>query len=275
MPTILAREREFSQQTAYQYSTNKIRSTDDVMLVVPKEEPLSPVPSPTCSVIQTTHKGPPQWHSQSPSHSPRPLNLQLRSHLETNQAHQGMHSAEKQRSVLSTGSDHSTEPPSSRSALHPQVPHSEPVTKDSTSSRDPCRESGYPVQEYALPFIIPGGYCSGKKQEDQMLMSYPSAPLSFGALGKMVPHTDSTKLPFYPDPYQLLYGPQLLPYPYNLATLPMALNMMAPGDKVEPLPFLPTLFNYAAVGAPLPHPLVVNPSLYNSSSSTKRNSDNP
>ncbi|KAI5616028.1 zinc finger and BTB domain-containing protein 38, partial [Silurus asotus] len=275
MPTILARERELSQQTAYQYSTNRIRSTEDVMLIVPKEEPLSPVPSPTCSVIQTTHKAPPQRHPQSPSHSPRPLNLQLRSHLETNEAHQGMHSAEKQISVLPTDSDHSSEPPSSRFALHPQVPHSEPETKDSSSSRDPCRESGYPVQEYALPLIIPGGYYSGKKQEDQMLMSYPSAPLSFGALGKMVPHTDSTKLPFYTDPYQLLYGPQLLPYPYNLATLPMAFNMMAPGDKVEPLPFLPTLFNYAAVGAPLPHPLVVNPSLYNSSSSTKRNSDNP
>ncbi|KAM9462217.1 uncharacterized protein zbtb4 [Clarias gariepinus] len=275
MPTILAREREFSQQTVYQYSSNKIRSTEDVMLLVPKEEPLSPVPSPTCSVIQTTHKGPPQLHPQSPCHSPRPLNLQLRSHLETNQAHHGMHGAEKQRSVLTTCSGHSSEPPSSRSALHPQLPHSEPETKDSTSSRDPCRESGYPVQEYALPLIIPGGYCSSKKQEDQMLMSYPSAPLSFGALGKMVPHPDSTKLPFYPDPYQLLYGPQLLPYPYNLATLPMALNMMAPGDKVEPLPFLPTLFNYAAVGAPLPHPIVVNPSLYNSSSSTKRNSDNP
>lgn len=271
MPTILAREKEFAQQTAYQYSTNKIRSTEDVMLIVPKEEPLSPVPSPTCSVIQTTHKAPPQRHSQSPSHSPRPLNLQMRSHLET---HQAMHSAEKQRSLLPTGSDHGSEPPSSHSVLDPQVPHSE--TKDSTSfSRDHCRQSGYPVQEYSLPLIIPEGYYSGKKQEDHMLMSYPSAPLSFGALGKMVPHTDSTKLPFYPDPYQLLYGPQLLPYPYNLATLPMALNMMAPGDKVEPLPFLPTLFNYAAVGAPLPHPLVVNPSLYNSSSSTKRNSDNP
>ncbi|TTA26191.1 Zinc finger and BTB domain-containing protein 38 [Bagarius yarrelli] len=275
MPSTMAREKEFSQQAAYQYLTNKIRSTEDVMVIVPKEEPLSPVPSPTCSVIQTTQKALPQRHPQSPSHSPRPLNLHLQSHLESTQAQQGMHCVEKQRSVLPTGSDHSSKPPFSRSAMHPQVPHLEPETKDSNSLRDPCRESGYPVQECALPFIIPGGYCSGKKQEDQMLMSYPSAPLSFSALGKMVPHTDTTKLPFYPDPYQLLYGPQLLPYPYNLATLPMALNMMAPGDKVEPLPFLPTLFNYAAVGAPLPHPLIVNPSLYNSSSSTKRNSDNP
>uniref|UniRef100_A0A8C6TIF0 Zinc finger and BTB domain containing 4 n=1 Tax=Neogobius melanostomus TaxID=47308 RepID=A0A8C6TIF0_9GOBI len=55
-----------------------------------------------------------------------------------------------------------------------------------------------------------------------------------------------SKLPFYPDPYPLLYGPQLLAYPYNLAALPVALNMVAPGgDKVEPLPFLPAIFNYA------------------------------
>lgn len=284
MQTILARERELAQQTAHQYNVNKRRSTDEeVTLIVPKEEPLSPVPSPTCSVIQTTQKRPSHRHSQSPRHSPSPLNLQLRPHLEPNHSHQGMHRAEKQRPVLATSSGLASEPPSSRSMLHLQVPHSEPETKDSTSSavRDPCRESDYPVQEFALPLILPGGYCSSKKQEEQILMSYPPGPLSFGALGKMVPHTDSSKLPFYPDPYHLLYGPQLLPYPYSLAALPMALNMMASGDKVEPLPFLPTLFNYAAAGAPftgtVPHPLVVNPSLYNnsSSSSTKRDSGNP
>ncbi|XP_066518777.1 uncharacterized protein zbtb4 [Hoplias malabaricus] len=284
MQTILARERELAQQTAHQYSINKKRSVDEeVTLVVPKEEPLSPVPSPTCSVIQTTQKRPSQRHSQSPCPSPSPLNLQLRPHLEPNQSHQGIHRAEKQRSVLPTSSGRGSVPPSSRVVLHPQVPHTEPETKESTSStlRDPHRESDYPVQEFALPLIIPGGYCSTKKQEEQILMSYPPGSLSFGALGKMVPHTDSSKLPFYPDPYHLLYGPQLLPYPYSLAALPMALNMMASGDKVEPLPFLPTLFNYAAAGAPftgtVPHPLVVNPSLYNnsSSSSTKRDSGNP
>ncbi|KAL7856718.1 hypothetical protein SRHO_G00156170, partial [Serrasalmus rhombeus] len=282
--TILARERELTQQTAHQYTINKRRSTnEEVTLIVPKEEPVSPVPSPTCSVIQTTHKGPYQRHSQSPCHSPSPLNLQLRPHLEPNQLHQGMHRAEKQRPVFPTSSGRGSEPPSSCAVLHPQVPHSEQETKDSTSStaRDPHRESDYPIQEFALPLIIPGGYCSSKKQEEQILMSYPPGPLPFGALGKMVPHTDSSKLPFYPDPYHLLYGPQLLPYPYSLAALPMALNMMASGDKVEPLPFLPTLFNYAAAGAPftgtVPHPLVVNPSLYNnsSSSSTKRDSGNP
>ncbi|XP_007230808.3 uncharacterized protein zbtb4 [Astyanax mexicanus] len=285
MQTILARERVLVQQTAHQYIANKRRSTDEeVMLIVPKEEPLSPVPSPTCSVIQTTQKGPSQKHLQSPCHSPSPLNLQLRPHLEPNQSHQGMQHAEKQRpALLPTSSGRGSEPPSSRAMLHPQVPHSEQETKDSnfSTARHPHGEPDYPVQEYALPLILPGGYCTGKKQEEQILMSYPPGPLSFGALGKMVSHADSSKLPFYPDPYHLLYGPQLLPYPYGLAALPMALNMMASGDKVEPLPFLPTLFNYAAAGAPfagtVPHPLVVNPNLYNNSSgsSTKRDSGNP
>uniref|UniRef100_H3C1P3 Zinc finger and BTB domain containing 4 n=1 Tax=Tetraodon nigroviridis TaxID=99883 RepID=H3C1P3_TETNG len=109
----------------------------------------------------------------------------------------------------------------------------------------------YPAQNYPVPLIVPDGYHSGKKQEENLLMSsYPGA-LSFGTLGKiMVPGGgDLAKLPFYPDPYQLLYGPQLLAYPYNLAALPVALNMMAPGgDKVEPLPFLPTIFNWALHG---------------------------
>uniref|UniRef100_A0A3Q2VX87 Zinc finger and BTB domain containing 4 n=2 Tax=Haplochromini TaxID=319058 RepID=A0A3Q2VX87_HAPBU len=127
---------------------------------------------------------------------------------------------------------------------------------------------GYPSQDYPLPLIVPDSYRSGKKQEENLLMSsYPPGTLPFGPLGKvMVPNGgDLAKLPFYPDPYQLLYGPQFLAYPYNLAALPVALNMMAPGgDKVEPLPFLPAIFNYAATAGPYmgaaPHPLVANPS---------------
>uniref|UniRef100_A0A3P8YDG5 C2H2-type domain-containing protein n=1 Tax=Esox lucius TaxID=8010 RepID=A0A3P8YDG5_ESOLU len=137
---------------------------------------------------------------------------------------------------------------------------------------------GYPVQDYPLPLIVQGGYRSGKKQDDNVLVSYPTGPLAFGPLGKMVPTGDLAKLPFYPDPYHLLYGPQLLAYPYNLAALPMALNMMAPGsDKVEPLPFLPALFNYAAAAGPYagmaPHHLVANPSLYNSGGGGKKQRD--
>uniref|UniRef100_A0A668SAL4 C2H2-type domain-containing protein n=1 Tax=Oreochromis aureus TaxID=47969 RepID=A0A668SAL4_OREAU len=120
---------------------------------------------------------------------------------------------------------------------------------------------------------------SPNEQEENLLMSsYPPGTLPFGPLGKvMVPNGgDLAKLPFYPDPYQLLYGPQFLAYPYNLAALPVALNMMAPGgDKVEPLPFLPAIFNYAATAGPYmgaaPHPLVANPSLYSGSSGSSKN----
>lgn len=281
MQSVLARERDLSQQTSYQYTTIRNRTMDDVVHIVPKQEPLSPVPSPTCSVIQTAQKAPvtKQLQLLSPCHSPGPLNLQLRPHSQPDQAHQVLHYAEKQ--ISSTSSDHGSGLSSFQAAMQPQVSRSKSGSKDNTSSiaRNLLRESGYPIQDFALPLIIPGGYCSGKNQEDQILMSYPPTHLSFGALGKMVPHNDSTKLPFYPDPYHLLYGPQLLPYPYNLAALPMALNMVGTGDKVEPLSFLPTLYNYAAVGAPftgtMPQPLVLNPSLYNNISNTKRDDDNP
>uniref|UniRef100_A0A3Q2NPR1 Zinc finger and BTB domain containing 4 n=1 Tax=Fundulus heteroclitus TaxID=8078 RepID=A0A3Q2NPR1_FUNHE len=125
----------------------------------------------------------------------------------------------------------------------------ESAGEDAFSARDSQQgdttPADYPAQDYPLPLIVPDGYRS---------VLVPDG----GDLGK---------LPFYPDPYQLLYGPQLLAYPYNLAALPVALNMMAPGgEKVEPLPFLPTIFNYAATAGPYmgaaPHPLVANPGLY-------------
>uniref|UniRef100_A0A665VZM1 Zinc finger and BTB domain containing 4 n=1 Tax=Echeneis naucrates TaxID=173247 RepID=A0A665VZM1_ECHNA len=127
------------------------------------------------------------------------------------------------------------------------------------------------VQDLRVPCLSRSP--SPAEQEENLLMSsYPAGALPFGPLGKvMVPNGgDLAKLPFYPDPYQLLYSPQLLAYPYNLAALPVALNMVAPaGDKVEPLPFLPAIFNYAATAGPYmgtaPHPLVANPSLYSSS----------
>uniref|UniRef100_W5N900 Zinc finger and BTB domain containing 4 n=1 Tax=Lepisosteus oculatus TaxID=7918 RepID=W5N900_LEPOC len=138
--------------------------------------------------------------------------------------------------------------------------------------RDFHREVAYPVQEFPLPLIVPGGCRSSKKQEDNILVSYPASAIQFGPLGKMS-NGDLGKLPFYPDPYQLLYGPQLLAYPYNLAALPMALNMMAPGDKGEPLPFLPTLFNYVnpCPGTVPQHHLVASSSQCSSSSSNSSN----
>ncbi|MBN3314800.1 ZBT38 protein, partial [Atractosteus spatula] len=138
--------------------------------------------------------------------------------------------------------------------------------------RDFHREVAYPVQEFPLPLIVPGGCRSSKKQEDNILVSYPASAIQFGPLGK-ISNGDLGKLPFYPDPYQLLYGPQLLAYPYNLAALPMALNMMAPGDKGEPLPFLPTLFNYVnpCPGTVPQHHLVASSSQCSSSSSNSSN----
>uniref|UniRef100_A0A3Q3GUU9 Zinc finger and BTB domain containing 4 n=1 Tax=Labrus bergylta TaxID=56723 RepID=A0A3Q3GUU9_9LABR len=154
-----------------------------------------------------------------------------------------------------------------------QVPCSLSVSVISYSSPDPpsyeeppldSTPVGYHAHNYPLPLIVPDGYRSAKKQEENLLMSsYPVGALPFGPLGKMmVPNGgDLAKLPFYPDPYQLLYGPQLLAYPYNLAALPVALNMMAPaGDKVEPLPFLPAIFNYAATA--LPHWPPLHPCRY-------------
>uniref|UniRef100_A0A3B3HGU4 Zinc finger and BTB domain containing 4 n=1 Tax=Oryzias latipes TaxID=8090 RepID=A0A3B3HGU4_ORYLA len=131
---------------------------------------------------------------------------------------------------------------------------------DTVSLRDPQQRDatpvGYTSQDYPLPLIVPDNYHPGKKHEENLLMSsYPPGALPFGPLGKVIGPNggDLAKLPFYPDPYQLLYAPHLLAYPYNLAALPVALNMMGPrGDKVEPLPFLPAIFNYAATAPPLP-----------------------
>ncbi|XP_030631839.1 zinc finger and BTB domain-containing protein 38 [Chanos chanos] len=275
MPTILAQERALAQRATGTSNIPREQTTDtELTLRVPKEEPLSPVPSPTCSVVQTTTNGPSHKHSKSPHYSPDTLDQQALLHPQDSSPHCGGHGTERQGLQISGG----TERPSEHALLLPQASLSEPEDNASVTPTDSHREASYPIQEFPLPLIVPGGYRSGKKQEDNILMSYPAGPLPFGPLGKMVPHSDSAKLPFFPDSYHLFYGPQLLAYPYNLAALPMALNMMAPGDKVEPLPFLPAFFNYAAPYAgTVPHPLVVNPNLYNSrsDSSKKRDSSNP
>ncbi|XP_034532253.1 uncharacterized protein zbtb4 [Notolabrus celidotus] len=249
---------------------------DQISLLVPKEEPLSPVPSPQHIPTQTTMNGPSSHRHtpKSPCRSPSTVGLLAQSNRQVHSSSQGL-----DRLTLPTGAAGACDRPSAHALLLPRAPQPpEPEHQDTASSRDSQQEDttpmGYHAQNYPLPLIVPDGYRSGKKQEENLLMSaYPAGALPFGPLGKMmVPHGgDLAKLPFYPDPYQLLYGPQLLAYPYNLAALPVALNMMAPaGDKVEPLPFLPAIFNYAATAGPYmgaaPHPLVTNPSLYSSSS---------
>uniref|UniRef100_A0A3B3DD17 Zinc finger and BTB domain containing 4 n=1 Tax=Oryzias melastigma TaxID=30732 RepID=A0A3B3DD17_ORYME len=169
--------------------------------------------------------------------------------------------------------------PSAHALLLPRAPQlPEPDNQDTVSPRDPQQRDatpvGYTSQDYPLPLIVPDNYHPGKKHEENLLMSsYPPGALPFGPLGKVIGPNggDLAKLPFYPDPYHLLYGPHLLAYPYNLAALPVALNMMGPrGDKVEPLPFLPAIFNYAATAGTYmgaaPHPLMANPGLYSGSS---------
>ncbi|XP_019898940.2 uncharacterized protein zbtb4 [Esox lucius] len=256
----------------------------EVTLLVPKEEPISPVPSPIHASIQTTIKSPPLQRrlSKSPHRSPTARDLLMQANRQAAQSQRGP--PDPGRFQLPTGSVGGGDRPSAHALLLPRGPPPPELERRDDSlapSGEPRRgevTGGYPVQDYPLPLIVQGGYRSGKKQDDNVLVSYPTGPLAFGPLGKMVPTGDLAKLPFYPDPYHLLYGPQLLAYPYNLAALPMALNMMAPGsDKVEPLPFLPALFNYAAAAGPYagmaPHHLVANPSLYNSGGGGKKQRD--
>ncbi|XP_070710637.1 uncharacterized protein zbtb4 [Pempheris klunzingeri] len=276
----MVKEREKEIERAQQMSRVAHAPENQVSLLVPKEEPLSPVPSPQHIPTQTTMNGPSSHRHtpKSPCRSPSAIGLLAQANRQVHSSSQGL-----DRLTLPTGAAGAGDRPSAHALLLPRAPQlPEPEHQDTVSSRDSQQgdaiPAGYPSQNYPLPLIVPDSYRSGKKQEENLLMSsYPAGALPFGPLGKMmVPNGgDLAKLPFYPDPYQLLYGPQLLAYPYNLAALPVALNMMAPGgDKVEPLPFLPAIFNYAATAGPYmgaaPHPLVANPSLYSSSSGSSK-----
>nr|XP_057923841.1 uncharacterized protein zbtb4 isoform X2 [Doryrhamphus excisus]XP_057923842.1 uncharacterized protein zbtb4 isoform X2 [Doryrhamphus excisus]XP_057923843.1 uncharacterized protein zbtb4 isoform X2 [Doryrhamphus excisus]XP_057923844.1 uncharacterized protein zbtb4 isoform X2 [Doryrhamphus excisus] len=284
MSSILAREKELERQRERKRELEKQRergrdknieraqhmnslvqtSEDQTALLVPKEEPLSPVPSPQHIPSLTTTNGPP-----SHRHTPKSATAAGLSALANQQStSQGL-----ERLMLPIGAPSAGDRPSAHALLLPRA-QKPPEPERQDTSRDAQQVDPppvcYPVQDYPLPLIVPDSYHLAKKQEDNLLMpSYPAGALPFSPLGKvMVPNgADLAKVPFYPDPYQLLYGSQLLAYPYNMTALPVALNMMAPGaDKVEPLPFLPAIFNYAAGAGPYmsaaPHPLVANPSLY-------------
>lgn len=265
------KEREKEMERAQKICRVSHPLQDQTALLVPKKEPLSPVPSPQHVPLQTTMNGPPTHRltSKSPCRSPSAIGPLVQASRLIHSSSQGL-----DRLSLPTGAAGAGDRPSAHALLLPRAP--EPDHLDAVSSRDSHQEdtppAGYPAQDYPLPLTVPDGYRSAKKQEENLLMSsYPPGALPFGPLGKViVPNGgDLAKLPFYPDPYQLLYGPQLLAYPYNLAALPVALNMMAPGgDKVEPLPFLPAIFNYAATAGPymgaVPPPIVANPGLYGS-----------
>lgn len=108
-----------------------------------------------------------------------------------------------------------------------------------------AEEDRYPVQEYPLPLLVPGSCRARKELEDKpSFLAYPSA-IQFNTVGKAGGSDGDGKVNFYPDPYPLVYGHQLLAtYPYNF-TLPVALNMVVPDEKGQPLPFLPSVFSYA------------------------------
>ncbi|XP_018589097.1 zinc finger and BTB domain-containing protein 38 [Scleropages formosus] len=270
MPSFVGRERDLSQQA----KPNGAKEQREMVLLVPKQE----VETPEYCAAQTTASCTPQKLSKSPCCSPHGTDLLARAQLESIPTPRGAQGHERPQILQPPSSSRANDRPSAHALLLPRAPPPEPKPEESSTTAS-HGDMGYPVQEFPLPLIVPGGCRSSKKHEDNILVSYPASPIPFGPLGKIGANGELAKLPFYPDPYQLLYGPQLLPYPYNLAALPMALNMMAPGDKVEPLPFLPALFNYGAgpyVGT-APHPLVANPGHYNSSSSSgkKRDSNNP
>ncbi|XP_066487186.1 zinc finger and BTB domain-containing protein 4 [Tiliqua scincoides] len=137
--------------------------------------------------------------------------------------------------------------------MPPSLPHSlqDPVISHTGLVHKPllvpqvAEEDRYPVQEYPLPLLVPGSCRTRKDLEDKpSFLAYPSA-IQFNAVGKAGSSDGDGKVNFYPDPYPLMYGHQLLAtYPYNF-TLPVALNMVVPDDKGQPLPFLPSVFGYS------------------------------
>ncbi|XP_055970839.1 zinc finger and BTB domain-containing protein 4 [Sorex fumeus] len=101
-----------------------------------------------------------------------------------------------------------------------------------------------PVQEFPLALIGGGREAGGGRGKPGS-----EGPVGAGE-GDRMEGVETAKVTFYPEPYPLVYGPQLLAaYPYNfsnLAALPVALNMVLPDEKGGgALPFLPGVFGYA------------------------------
>ncbi|XP_026578482.1 zinc finger and BTB domain-containing protein 4-like [Pseudonaja textilis] len=131
-----------------------------------------------------------------------------------------------------------------RSLQDPIISHTGPVQKEILAAQE-MEGDRYPVQEYPLPLLVPGSCRSRKEVEDKAsFLAYPSA-IQFNTVSKAGSSSGDGKVSFYPEPYPLMYGHQLLAaYPYNF-TLPVALNMVIPSDSGQPLPFLPNVFSYS------------------------------
>lgn len=140
-------------------------------------------------------------------------------------------------------------PPAALSLQDPVISHTGLAPAPPEEEEREGFQERYPVQEYPLPLLAPGGCRTRKEAEDKPpFLAYPSA-IPFSTMGKAGSGEGEGKVSFYPDPYPLMYGHQLLAaYPYNftnLAALPVALNMVLPDDKGQPLPFLPSVFGYS------------------------------
>ncbi|XP_078393266.1 zinc finger and BTB domain-containing protein 38-like [Cetorhinus maximus] len=137
--------------------------------------------------------------------------------------------------------------------VHPEVTG----FQESEQGLEDARDSEYPVQEYPIPLITSGNCRSHTELGSKALTFHP------GTIRLKEGDEDLSKVAFYQDPYQLVYGHQLLTsaYPYNfthVSPLPMALNMVIRDEKGQQLPLLHRMFVYPTPcrdeAAPLPPP---------------------
>uniref|UniRef100_H3AXR4 Zinc finger and BTB domain containing 4 n=1 Tax=Latimeria chalumnae TaxID=7897 RepID=H3AXR4_LATCH len=127
---------------------------------------------------------------------------------------------------------------SKNTVLHSCSSH-EPVIRNSSMPSCPDTQTN-PSQVTSAP----NGNSGENSSAQETVLSYTSATASKGQPADQLEEMNVT---FYPDPYPLMYGQQLLAYPYNfgnIAALPVALNMVIPDEKGQPLPFLPSVFGY-------------------------------
>ncbi|XP_041037308.1 zinc finger and BTB domain-containing protein 4 [Carcharodon carcharias] len=141
--------------------------------------------------------------------------------------------------------------------LEPMVHQEVTGFREGEQGLEAARDSEYPVQEYPIPLITSGNCRSHTELGSKGLAFRP------GTIRLKEGHEDLSKVAFYQDPYQLVYGHQLLTsaYPYNfthVSPLPMALNMVIRDEKGQQLPLLHRMFVYPTPcrdeAAPLPPP---------------------
>ncbi|XP_067879837.1 zinc finger and BTB domain-containing protein 38 [Heterodontus francisci] len=141
--------------------------------------------------------------------------------------------------------------------LEPMMPHEAVGFEESDQVLETGTDSEYPVQEFPIPLITSGNCRSHTELDGKTLAFHP------GTIRFKEGDEDLSKVAFYQDPYQLVYGHQLLAgtYPYNfthVSPLPVALNMVIRDEKGQQLPLLHRMFVYPTPcrdeAPPLPPP---------------------